>query len=56
MSVTVNGRRVRVRGRRAIVDLRGLRPTTASVRIRYVLRNGRVRVERRRYRTCVARR
>jgi len=55
VSVTVNGRRVRVRHRRAIVDLRGVPSGTASVRIRYVLRHGRVVTRQRRYRTCVRR-
>jgi len=57
--VTVGGRRVRVRrwgGRRgrlvARVDLRGRRSGTVVVRIRTVLRGGRVVRSTRRYRTC----
>jgi len=50
--VWVGGRRVRVSHGVARVDLRGRPAGTVAVRIRSVTRDGRVRVERRRYRTC----
>jgi hypothetical protein len=51
----VNGRPVRVgRGRRltAPVDLRGLPAGRVAVDIRFRLKGGTVRTERRRYQTC----
>jgi hypothetical protein len=59
VTVRVNGRRVGVRrGRRltAPVDLRGLPAGKVAVTIRYRLKGGGVKLEKRRYQTCARRR
>jgi len=51
--VTLGGRRLPVRARRAVVDLRGRRATTVTVRITGRTAGGRVLRQTRRFRTCV---
>jgi hypothetical protein len=56
VTVTLNGRRLRVRRRRVTIDLRGMGRTTAVVRIRGTRRGGRRVTVTRRFHPCRARR
>jgi hypothetical protein len=52
VTVTANGRRVRVRGRRAVVDLRGRGRRTVVVTVAGIDRTGRATRRSHRYHPC----